>query len=110
MSYTIDQLKAAGGSLWEKGAMRRVYFNNLPAWYGLEVERYNTGNICSARLDGEPISNGKASKLFTYFDLAKVWYDVNADRFESRGLDAGDLNEIVKPIEAKIADLDAKAA
>lgn len=44
----VDQLIALGGNLWEKGSMRRVYFNNVPALIGLSYSTYKTGNISSA--------------------------------------------------------------
>jgi hypothetical protein len=60
---TVEKLTAAGGSEWESGDNHRVYFNDLPELYGLQAERYGTGNISSAKLDGQKISNSKARKI-----------------------------------------------
>lgn len=42
--------------------------------FGLEIARYNTGNISSAALDGEHISNTKAARLG-----GKIWADDNGE-------------------------------
>ena len=64
-------LKDEKNNLWEKHNKRRLYldFANI---INLEVSRYNTGNISSAYLEGEKISNSKASKYLSgtaYIDL-----------------------------------------
>ena len=74
-TYSIDQLRNVGGRLWEKNGMRRVYFD-AAALYGLEVARYHTGNISTAYLDGELISNSAASRLLSQVGAAKFWYDL----------------------------------
>ena len=78
-TYTIEQLEAAGGNLWEKGAMRRVYFNNLPALIGLELDKYKSGSIASAKLNGETVSNAEAGRIIE--GLGKVWFDMNDGEF-----------------------------
>lgn len=77
---TMEQkLEALGISAWEKNGMRRYYINadKVEAVFGLEIGRYNTGNISSARLNGEHISNTKAGKLLArkiYFDaVSREW-------------------------------------
>lgn len=80
------RLIAAGGRLWEKAGMRRIYMNNLVELYGLQLTFYNTGNISSARLDGERISNSSARKICGMLAMGKFWYDLNTGRFESKGL------------------------
>jgi hypothetical protein len=52
------------------GQVRR-YINNWPAIVGLDVGYYKTGNIQSASLNGERISNAEAGRLLS----AKVWID-----------------------------------
>jgi hypothetical protein len=44
----------------------------------LEVDRYNTGNISSAFLDGEKISNSKAYKYLQ----GKAYIDLNTNKLE----------------------------
>lgn len=74
------------GSRWQKAGMDRIYFNDLPQWYGLELSYYKTGHISSAALNGEHISNNQAGKLGARFSGSKLWYDLNTGRFEVKGL------------------------
>jgi len=84
----VDTLQKAGGKLWEKGAHRRVYFNNLAELGGLEYCTYKTGNISSASLAGERISNSEARRLLA----AKLYFDLNTGEFVRQGhYDADDL-------------------
>ena len=69
-----------GLRVWEKGGHRRIYVNSDEAMnriFGLSVERYNTGRICSATLNGECISNSKARAICgcnPYYDcVAEKW-------------------------------------
>lgn len=41
----------------------RLYVQNIHEIIGLDIERYNTGNISSASLGGETISNSKAYEI-----------------------------------------------
>src|SRR5690606_12460905 len=80
MSYGLRKawmearLIAAGGKLWEKGNMRRIYLNDLVELYGLRLEHYNTGNIFRAELDGEKISNNSARQIVSMLKMGKLWY------------------------------------
>ena len=51
------------GQLWESsdGRVKRLYLK--PYNLGLKTEKYKTGNIKNATVNGEPISNSKASGL-----------------------------------------------
>src|SRR4051812_32498677 len=71
-AYTEAQIRNIGGNLWERGGRRRVYLNDWATLAGLRVERYNSGNISYAELDGEQISNGRAYKLLSD---AKVYWE-----------------------------------
>lgn len=67
----IAALEKKGFNRWTKGSMDRLYIN--ATLLGLELEYYKTGNISSAYLNGERISNSrgyeyKAAK--TYIDIA----------------------------------------
>lgn len=74
MVATTEQvLIDLGLSVWEKNSTRRIYINSDRSEdvFGLQITKYRTGNISSANLNGERISNSKASKLLsspTYFD------------------------------------------
>lgn len=95
------KLIEAGGSVWEKNGMTRIYFNDLATWYGLEVARYNTGNVSGATLDGESISNSEAKKILTALSETKVWYDVDAQEFACKG-DTRRANIIIDAIKAAV--------
>lgn len=77
MTNFITKLVEMGGNEWKKGDHHRVYFNNANKLIGLSVQRYGTGNVSSAKLDGETISNSYSRKIEgekVYFDaVAKVW-------------------------------------
>lgn len=102
------------GKEWRSGDKHRVYFNNLPELFGLKTNRYNTGNISDATLDGEPISNSKASRIIEGFRNTKIWYDVAEDKVKfippSFGKEIGEdeVRVVVNLIREKIADLEAK--
>lgn len=71
--YSVANMVAIGGNRWQRGDKDRVYFNNVHQLMGLELSHYGTGNISSATLDGEHISNSKAYKIADAID--KVWFD-----------------------------------
>ena len=74
---TTEKLEDLGITAWERDGMKRYYINDdqLEAVFGLSIGRYKTGNISSASLNGEGISNSKAYKLIG----RGIWYDANAD-------------------------------
>lgn len=51
----------------------RYYVNNLTEIVGLEYGRYNTGNISSATLAGDVISNSEAGRILGMLEYGKVW-------------------------------------
>lgn len=73
VAYTIETMTAIGGSRWTKNGHNRVYINDWADFAGLDVARYNTGNISSAAYQGEGISNRQASLILGAID--KVWFD-----------------------------------
>ena len=83
------------GSRWTKGQMDRIYFNNLAELYGVQTTRYNTGNISSATLDGERISNSQAGRICGRLALAKVWYDISTTKFHGKDIGQDDFAIIV---------------
>lgn len=78
VKITAENLEAIGGRRWTKNGHDRVYFNNWPELIGLEINRYRTGNISCAFLDGEQISNRQAGLLLNMIN--KVYWDIQAGR------------------------------
>ncbi len=77
--YTEEQLVclAKVGNRWQKYDKDRVYFDveDVLHWLGYRWSYYNTGNVSSASLNGEKISNYSFNR--TYASIEKVWYDVS---------------------------------
>lgn len=82
VAFTTDTMTAIGGNRWTKNGMDRVYINNWHEFAGIEVSRYNTGNICYAEYQGETISNSQAGKLLGSID--KVWFDAATGKLHCR--------------------------
>ncbi|WP_327169535.1 MerR family transcriptional regulator [Streptomyces subrutilus] len=71
---SIETMIAIGGRRWQKNGMDRVYLNNWTDFAGINISRYNTGNISSASIDGYgSIANGRADRLLDA--VTKVWFD-----------------------------------
>jgi hypothetical protein len=86
---------------WTSGrGERRRYVNGWETLIGLEVERYNTGNISSAWLQDGPsrtyISNAEASRLL----VGKIWVDdeggVHVNNWSARKVDVETVRKAVK--------------
>lgn len=78
MQITAETMVAIGGSHWQRGDKDRVYLNDWAQFIGLEVERYKSGNIWNATLNGETISNGEAGRLLGA--VHKVFFDNTDDQ------------------------------
>jgi len=107
MDYTMEQIERIKqwGNEWHKGDMHRVYLNNgLGRLYGIETERYGSGNIMSAKLDGQPISNSEAKRLLSRLAYSKFWFDLSEQKFHCSGEMAGTgmMQKIVAAIDAKL--------
>lgn len=89
------------GNLWERGEMYRIYFNGLDRWFGLEVTRYNSGNISSAKLDGETISNSAAKRIISNLYDAKVYWDYADGKFHGKNIDNDAFLKIVGNIKGE---------
>lgn len=66
----IAALEEKGFRRWTKGSMDRLYIN--AETLGLEIERFKTGNVCSAYYRGEKVSNKRGSEMAaakTYIDI-----------------------------------------
>jgi|WetSurSiteA1Bulk_404760.scaffolds.fasta_scaffold45100_2 hypothetical protein len=82
MAKTIDTwLVSLGGRDWQRGAHHRVYVGVELACkiVGLKITRYGSGNISSATLKGETISNSSARSYLC--DLENCYYDVVSGKF-----------------------------
>ena len=69
----FEELENKGFNRWTKGDMDRLYFNIEKSEY-FEVEYYKSGNVSSAYLEGEHISNAEAYRLMSvkcFIDLKK---------------------------------------
>jgi hypothetical protein len=68
----ISELESKGFKRWTKNGMDRLYVN--ASVLGLTCTYYNTGNIRSAQMNDEMISNSQARKFKsakTYIDLVQ---------------------------------------
>lgn len=61
-SINVEALEKKGFNRWTKGDMDRLYFS-LEKAGALELDYYKSGNLRSADLDGERISNAEACRL-----------------------------------------------
>lgn len=82
---TLATLTAIGGTEWQKDSMHRVYFNTAQ-FYKFEVGYYGTGNISSAHVNDQRISNTKAKKISNDLAWGKVWFDMVSGKFETKNL------------------------
>lgn len=99
----LEALKQIGNE-WQKYGKHRIYFNDLGSRLGVETSRYNTGNICSATLYGEKISNSAAKRILSRAAYSKVWYDLADDEFHTTGeLWDEEFEEIVTSIKEEAA-------
>lgn len=96
-------------SRWTRKGRGRVYINDLENFLGLEVERYNTGNVSYAELDGEKISNSRAKRLLGDLQWAKVWYDITTGEWAWKGIDEDTAEQIIERVTAlvEVVDYDA---
>lgn len=78
---TIQKLEALGLTHWIKGDMDRIYIDDkdLKAVFGLEIEYYKTGNIKSAILNGDKLSNNKAYGLLRN----RIYFDCKTNKFNT---------------------------
>ena len=87
METIIEKLEELGLKHWTKGDNDRIYVNyahHFEEIFGLKLEFYKTGNIKSAYLNGEKISNSEAKKYFS----SKPYYDCKACKWCNIDLEA----------------------
>jgi hypothetical protein len=74
--WNITKLEEAGATRWTKYGKDRMYLSRIgDALMGLELDFYKSGNICSAWLNNEKISNRESFRVSeaysrAYIDLA----------------------------------------
>jgi hypothetical protein len=101
--YNPEDLQKIGGKPFGSGKGLRIYFNNLPELYGFtRIDRYNTGNISYAEVDGAKISNSSARGILTELQFAKVYYDYRHGSFHAQNIDKHSLGRIIKNIRELI--------
>lgn len=76
----IAELEAQGWSRWTKGDYDRLYFD-LASTDHAKISYYKSGNISSASVDGEKISN----RLALDITLVKAYLDLTTGEFKING-------------------------
>jgi len=70
---TIRTLQDMGASRWTKGNHDRLYIKNIVQdILELDISRYNSGNISSATVLGQKVSNAAAGRILTATDATYI--------------------------------------
>ena len=80
----IEKLINAGASRWTKYERDRLYIKRLADLIGLSYTKYNTGNISSAELNGETISNSECNRILAALDKAYIDLKTNTVYIDGR--------------------------
>ena len=80
----IERLINAGASRWTKYERDRLYIKRLADLIGLSYTKYNTGNISSAELNGETISNSECNRILAALDKAFIDLKTNTVYIDGR--------------------------
>lgn len=82
----FDALTSYIGNRWGKKG-DRLYLTDdfMLAAIGLKYESYKTGNICRATLNGEKVSNTKASKIISFLRFSKIHIDLETGELMNAG-------------------------
>lgn len=97
---TVEQLVALGGKVWERGEMKRVYFNyeELARFYGLEYDGWKY------TVDGEKVSNNSGHHFASALRNGKFWFDLATGEFASKGMSEKMTEKLIARIsEALVA-------
>lgn len=94
---------SAGGKLWTgQNGQKRIYFNiDIPEILGWSVSHYGTGNVSGATLNGEPVSNTKATAAMERLGFSKVWIDTETWRFKTDRLTSDELQAVSDEIKRR---------
>lgn len=97
----IEKLLQAGATRWTKYGKDRIYLNNLlKEKSGLEIDRYNSGNISSAKLNGEKISNSAAGRILNCMEGS--YYDIQKDSFYTGSIRQDEIRPIIMETIEKV--------
>ena len=80
----IERLINAGASRWTKYERDSLYIKRLVDLIGLRYTKYNTGNISSAELNGETISNSECNRILAALDKAYIDLKTNTVYIDGR--------------------------
>lgn len=92
----IEALEQKGFSRWTKGDMDRLYFN-IEKSGDLDADYYKTGNMRSAYLNGERISNAEACRLLS----VKCFIDLKNDNKMVVQYGREDAQDVVRELAEK---------
>lgn len=95
----IQRIEEAGAKRWTRYGNDRLYLRGIEKLIGLEYKKYNTGNIKSASLQGDEISNSRCYRILGTLD--KGYYDIQRDVYVLAGR-AEDIRVIKEAIEELI--------
>lgn len=71
--WQVEKLEEMGASRWVKYGKDRLYLSDCgEKIMGLSIERYRSGNVSYAELDGEKISNAEAIRYLDAFSSAYI--------------------------------------
>lgn len=96
----IERLINAGANRWTKYERDRLYIKRLADLIGLSYTKYNTGNISSAELNGETISNSECNRILAALDKAYIDLKTNTIYIDGRD-DAAEF--IIAGLESYLA-------
>lgn len=80
----IQRLVNAGANRWTKYERDRLYIRRLTDLIGLSYTRYNSGNVSSAELNGESISNSECNRILAALDKAYIDLKTNTVYIDGR--------------------------
>lgn len=106
------KLENLGGKYWEAGERRRVYFDAAACakLVGLDCSYYNTGNISSAPLAGESISNSAARRMIDSWKSAGLYVDMAEMKFHCKSgvaIDREHVMMVIREIKAGVKSMSA---
>lgn len=96
-SINVEDLEKKGFNRWSKGDMDRLYFNIERSGH-MDVDRYHTGNISYAAIDGEEISHRFAGQILS----VKCFIDLKHDNQLVIQYGGPEAREIVKNVVEKV--------
>jgi hypothetical protein len=106
----IAAYEAKGFNRWTKGNMDRLYINATDL--GAEIDYYKSGNVCSAKWQGESVSNADgrrllASKVFVDVKTGELSVTTSFDLYDAMSVEDA-ARQLVASIEAELAEPEAE--